>query len=103
VIAFRSVRDERGKLKYVHNRLDFFLTSPNVIESIKKVVYEDRLGADVDHKEVIMHFGKKIRGCKITIFDSTQKDLLSYTVGTLAVYEMLCAHLTIPDRIQEYW
>jgi exonuclease III len=96
-IPFRSARDDRGGLKYVNNRLDFFLSSPNVIENISKVVYEDRLQADFDHKEVILHLGKKVRRCKINIFDRTLKDLLSDTVGVLAVYEILSAHLTTQD------
>ncbi len=98
-VPFRSVRDDRGEIKYVKNRLDFFLTNQNVLENTAKVVYEDRLGADFDRKEVVLHLGKKIKGCKITIFDSTLKDLLSDTVDILAVYEMLCSHLLIPDRV----
>jgi exonuclease III len=96
-IPFRSVRDERGGFQYVRNRLDFFLSSPAFVENISKVVYEDRLGADFDHKEVVLHLGKKNKGCKINIYDGTLKDLLSDTIGVLAVYEILAAHLTIQD------
>jgi hypothetical protein len=48
---------------------------------------------------VILHLGKKVRRCKINIFDGTLKDLLSDTVGVLAVYEILSAHLTTQDPI----
>jgi hypothetical protein len=58
-IPFRSVRNDRGEFRYVHNRLDFFLTSQNVVGNIEKVKYEDRLGADFDHKEVVMYLGKR--------------------------------------------
>ncbi len=50
-IPFRSVRDERGGLHYVNNRLDFFLSSPDFIEYISKVVYEDRLGLTLTIKK----------------------------------------------------
>jgi exonuclease III len=62
-IPFRSVRGDRGDINYANNRLDFFLTSQSVVENIAKVVYEERLGADFDHKEVVLYLGKKIKGC----------------------------------------
>jgi exonuclease III len=56
-IPFRSARHLDGSVKYVFNRLDFFLISPELLENVNKVRYEDRLGADFDHKEVILLLG----------------------------------------------
>jgi hypothetical protein len=98
-IPFRSIRNEQGEPRYVHNRLDFYLITPNVANNIEKVKYEDRLGADFDHKEVVMYLGKRIKGCKTMIFDSTLKDILSESVGTLSIYEVANAHLVIPDQM----
>jgi hypothetical protein len=46
-----------------------------------------------------MYLGKRIKGCKTMIFDSTLKDVLSESVGTLAIYEIVIAHLMLPDQM----
>ncbi len=79
------------------SRLDFFLVSPLFLDKISSVKYGGRLGADFDHKEVLLTLGKKSRGFKITIHDSTLWDVSADTAGTLACYEAILDHLTVPD------
>jgi exonuclease III len=93
-IPFRSDMDRAGIRNYVHNRLDFFLISPDLLGLISKVKYKDRLSADFDHKEVVMTVGRAGKNInKIVIYDSTLTDLLSDNAGMLAVYDALCTHL----------
>jgi hypothetical protein len=44
--------------QYTKSRLDFFLVSENIAGDIQQIRYEDRLGADFDHKEVTLILGK---------------------------------------------
>jgi hypothetical protein len=46
---------------YGKTRLDFFLVSMDVLGAVDTVTYEDRIGADFDHREVRMVIGKKKR------------------------------------------
>jgi hypothetical protein len=97
-IPFRSDMDRIGVRNYVHNRLDFFLVSPELLDLIGKVRYEDRLSADFDHKEVVLTMGRAGKNVnKIVIHNSTLADLLSDNVGLLAVYDALCTHFRIQD------
>jgi hypothetical protein len=96
-IPFRSARQLDGSLKYVYNRLDFFLISPELLGQVNKVMYGDRLGADFDHKEVIMEMGKKRKNNKIVVYDTVLKDSMSDVIGTMAIYDALCNHLVIRD------
>ena len=57
------------------------------------VKYEDRLGADFDHKEVTLIFGKGNRVGKMCVYDSTLKDDLSDAIGRLGFYETYSNHL----------
>ncbi len=98
-IPFRSVRHNEEGVRYVHNRLDFYLVSQDILGKIDKIVYEDRLGSDFDHKEVTLHLGRKSKVNRLNIFNSTLKDLLSDDIGTLAVYETLDTHLTMNDMV----
>ncbi len=43
--------------------------SPDLIDWVGKVKYEDRLGSDFDHKEVTLQLGTENRIGKITIGD----------------------------------
>jgi hypothetical protein len=59
-------------------RLDFFLVSPEILDWISSVKYEDRLGSDFDHKEVVLKLGGNSKGPKVTIYDSTLNDAVAY-------------------------
>jgi exonuclease III len=79
------------------SRLDFFLVSPNILDVINKVTYEDRIGSDFDHKEVTLEIGKKTKGAKITIYDSTLNDEIACDAVNMVVYESLATNLLHKD------
>jgi hypothetical protein len=79
------------------SRLDFFLVTPNILDVINKVTYEDRIGSDFDHKEVTLEIGKKTKGAKITIYDSTLNDETANDAVNMVVYESLAVNLTHKD------
>ncbi len=98
-IPFRNRgRDGRVDIVYGKTRLDFFLISPDVLGSVKSVTYEDRLGADLDHKEVRMGVGQRKNSSKVSIRDSTLDDVMTMDNGVVAVYEAIANHLTIRDN-----
>jgi exonuclease III len=98
-IPFRNRgRDGRVDIVYGKTRLDFFLISPDVLGSVKSVTYEDRLGADFDHKEVRMGVGQRKNSSKVSIRDSTLDDVMTMDNGVVAVYEAIANHLTIRDN-----
>jgi exonuclease III len=75
------------------SRLDFFLISPDILDMVNKVKYEDRIGSDFDHKEVTLEIGKKTKGAKITIYDSTLNDAVAMDAVNMVVYESLATNL----------
>jgi exonuclease III len=94
-IPFRSkykVGDTDNKI-YSRTRLDFFLVTPGLLDGISSVKYEDRLGADFDHKGVTLKMGKKHKGGKINIFESTLGDTVSLPAGIMSVYDTVNNHL----------
>ena len=66
------------------NRLDFFLVSRELINLIRNVRYEDRLGRDFDHKEVTLILGGKNKTRKEQIFKDTIHEERAKHVGTIA-------------------
>jgi hypothetical protein len=58
-IPFRSrhVVGGDGNKIYSRTRLDFYLMNPEMLDGLYNVVYEDRLGADFDHKGVSLKIG----------------------------------------------
>jgi exonuclease III len=50
-----------GQVEYSKTRLDFFMMSPELIDRVTRIVYEDRLGADFDHKGVNLVLGMKAK------------------------------------------
>ena len=87
-----------GNLTYSKTRLDFFVVSKEILGITKSVKYEDRLGMDFDHKEVILTIGRSVQPGKITVFDDTLRDEVVNYVGPLAIYEMLSEHLQDRDE-----
>jgi hypothetical protein len=79
------------------SRLDFFLISPSLLDSVKEVNYEDRLGSDFDHKEVVLKMGNRERGKRVTIYDSTINDVMADVKVTFIVYESIVSNLTVRD------
>jgi hypothetical protein len=61
--------------------------SPELIDRVTRIVYEDRLGADFDHKGVNLVLGKKTKWGKISIHDSTIGDIITTPAGTWAIYD----------------
>jgi exonuclease III len=87
---------------YGKTRLDFFLVSMEVLGAVDNVTYEDRIGADFDHKEVRMVIGKKKENGKVVRKDSTLEDGMVIDNGIVAVYESIRNHLvTVDDRLTE--
>jgi exonuclease III len=85
---------------YGKTRLDFFMISMEILGAVDNVIYEDRIGADFDHKEVKMVIGKKKENSKIAIKDSTLDDGMVIDNGLVAVYESIRNHLaTVDDRL----
>ncbi len=82
---------------YGCTRLDFFLISPDLLDSVNTVSYEDRLGSDFDHKEVILKFCRKNSGSRIMIRDSTLNNEIADDVVLMAVYENLVNNLAVRD------
>jgi hypothetical protein len=66
---------------------------------VKSVTYEDRLGADFDHKEVRMGIGQRNNSTKVSIRDSTLDDEMTLDNGVAAVYESIANHLTNRDNV----
>jgi hypothetical protein len=79
------------------SRLDFFLISPSLLDSVHDVSYEDRLSSDFDHKEVVLKMGNKERGKRVTIYDSTINDAMADVKVMFIVYESLVGNLTVRD------
>ena len=67
--------------------------SQNLITVVNDVQYEDRLGMDFDHKEVILTIGKSKKPGKMCIFDSTLNDELSNAIGKLGFFETYSNHI----------
>jgi hypothetical protein len=83
---------------YVSSRLDFFLISPAILDNICKVKYEDRIGADFDHKEVVIYIGRGGNKGKITVYDSTLEDPVAETMGVYAIYDVINNHLEVRNE-----
>ncbi len=83
--------------RYGCTRLDFFLISPDLLDSVNTVSYEDRLGSDFDHKEVILKRGRKSNGSRIMIKDSTLNNEIADDAVLMTVYENLVNNLAVRD------
>ncbi len=57
-VSYIPFRLRNNNTRYGCSRLDFFLISPTLLDRVNKVKYEDRIGADFDHKEVVLHLGR---------------------------------------------
>jgi hypothetical protein len=95
-IPFRERNVNAGR-NYARTRLDFFLVSKDVVNDVKHVIYEERLGADFDHKEVTLKIGKTRANGKMNVFDTTLDDSLAEYMGFLSVYEAIATHLEVRD------
>jgi phage baseplate assembly protein W len=73
------------------------MMSPGLIDRVSRIVHEDCLGADFDHKGVNLMLGKKMKWGKISIHDSTIGDILTTPAGTWAIYDAMGNHLATRD------
>jgi hypothetical protein len=64
---------------------------------ISKVVYEDRISSEFDHKEVVLTMGKKPAKGKITIYNSTIDNKYAEPMGVIGIYDALLTHLITPE------
>ena len=78
------------------NRLDFFLISSALIMQVDNTKYEDRLGRDFDHREVIMSLGKKGGKRKEYIYKSTLDSDRAKYAGLIAFYDTTNEHALTP-------
>jgi exonuclease III len=92
-VSYIPFRVRNNNVKYVSSRLDFFLISPTILDNICKVKYEDRIGADFDHKEVVISTGRGGSKSKVTVYDSTLEDPVAETMGLYAIYDVINNHL----------
>jgi hypothetical protein len=97
-VSFKGEVDREGGRKTGRTRLDFFLISPEYIDWVDKVRYEDRLGADFNHKEVIMKLGRNRSTGRRIIYDSTLEDEMATYVGIMAVYDSIEHNLVDKDE-----
>jgi hypothetical protein len=75
------------------------MISPDLIDRVARITYDDRLGADFDHKGVNLTLGAKAKWGKISIHDSTLSDSITTPVGTWAIYDAIGNHLVDRDGI----
>jgi hypothetical protein len=87
-IPFRTRQggDNLVQLEYSRTRLDFYMMSPDLIDRVTKIVYDDPLGADFDHKGVNLVLGRKAKWGKICIHDSTLGDIITIPSGTWVIH-----------------
>jgi exonuclease III len=57
-VSYIPFRLRNNTNRYGCSRLDFFLISPTILDRVNKVKYEDRIGADFDHKECVLYTGR---------------------------------------------
>jgi exonuclease III len=99
-VPFRGQYDANtGMSRFSKTRLDFFLVSPELIDNVDVVKYEDRLGSDFDHREVTLKLGRRSRSKKVTIYDSTINDMAADDMVMVAIYEGLVDNLTKIDQL----
>ena len=96
-IPFRGGR--AGGVNYSRSRLDFFLIKRELIELVKKVKYEDRLGNDFDHKMVTLTIGKcgGVIG-QVKIYNNTLEHKLSKTIGDAYILDTINNHLRVREE-----
>jgi hypothetical protein len=95
--SYVSFRQGNGGWQHGKTRLDFFLISPALMNEISKVVYEDRISSDFDHREAVLTMGKKPVKGKITIYNSTIDHRYAEPMGLIGIYDALLTHLKTPD------
>ncbi len=83
--------------RYGCTRLDFFLISPELLDSINSISYEDRLGSDFDHKEVVLKLGRKKSGARIVIRDATLNNGMANDMMLMTVYENIVNNFVVAD------
>jgi exonuclease III len=99
-IPFRTRQPEnRGRETIGKSRLDFILISPSLLDNVDVIRYEDRLGSDFDHREVMLKLGCRKYGMRVTIFDSTLEDAMAEDSVLVTVYEGLLNNLVTEDRV----
>jgi hypothetical protein len=84
--------------RYGCTRLDFFLISPELLDSVNNISYEDRLGSDFDHKEVVLKLGRKKSGARIVIRDGTLNNAMANDMMLMTVYENIVNNFVVIDR-----
>jgi exonuclease III len=96
--SYIPFRGGRGN-NYSRTRLDFFLISRNIINIVGKVVYEDRLGKDFDHKMTTLNVGRGggNQG-KINIYNSTLEHKVADKIGIIYIFDALNNHLEVRDE-----
>ena len=82
---------------YSKARLDFILLSVGLLDKVNVIKYEDRLGRDFDHKEVLLKIGRGEKVATNNIKESTLKSEGAKLIGLLSFYEMLNEHLRVPE------
>jgi hypothetical protein len=75
------------------------MMSGSILDSVSNVKYEDRIGADFDHKEVFLLTGRDFKSNKTTVYDTTLADTGSDALCTWAVYDAINNHLVNRDEI----
>jgi exonuclease III len=96
-VSYIPFRVDRGGREQVgKTRLDFFLIDKELIDQVKSVKYEDRLGYDFDHKMVTLIFGKKCNNNNIYIYADTLNHNMADILGKISVYDTLNNH-TLPE------
>jgi exonuclease III len=98
-VSYIPFRIRNNEHRYSRSRLDFYLISGSIIDSISKVKYEDRIGSDFDHKEVFLFTGRDIRNNKTTVYDTTLADTGTEALCTCALYNVINNHLVNRDEI----
>jgi len=93
-IPFRG-REGGGNNIYGKSRLDFFLINREMIEQVRYVRYEDRIGLDFDHKMVTMELGKKMQPGKINIYKGTLSHELAQYIGHVNVLDTINNHALV--------
>ena len=97
----RAIQNNEGNLehlgsKYSRARLDMILISTDLLQSVNGIRYEDRLGRDFDHKEVVLELGGGKKTASTNIKTDTLKEDSSTIIGKISFYDMINEHLIEP-------
>ncbi len=98
-VSYIPFRTRNNEHRYSRSRLDFYMMSGSILDSVSNVKYEDRIGSDFDHKEVFLLMGRDFKSHKTTVYDTTLADTGSEALCTWAVYDAINNHLVNRDEI----